>query len=308
MKYRVTRSTTTMATYDVEAANEADAIAAALGPGMLTGAADLWSAVALGPSEPLPEPILGPQGFGVYLRRIKGGEAEAHEVAERCSRAGFAWAALMVESSDGYRVPLTTTTAYADALSERNIRVYVWTFPGTARASSLVESIAAGNLALNYAKAVDADGVIADVEAAYKGKPEELHALLETIKMGMGGGKLLGVASYPVPSMHPTIPWNEMRLAHFGSPMFYETAQKPALVDKGLAEWAEITLTIVPVLDGWTGDDFAGGVRLRTDIVTVCGKAPTPRVRAASIWSEAQMDDAKRAVVSAMAEAYDWRR
>jgi hypothetical protein len=306
-KYRVTRATTTMVTYDVDAASEEAAIGAASGPGKLVGTADLWSAVAVSTGTSPPVKAL-PDGFGMYLRRITGGAAEAAAAVERCRRAGADWVALMVEATDGYVVPLEVTETYARAFHEAGFAVYVWTFPGDKRAATAAGSSEAATLALNYMHATNALGVIADIEAPYKGKPETLSVLLNGIRDGLTGIQVLGVACYPVPSMHPTMPWDVMKVADFGSPMFYETAQNQALVDKGMREWAAIVPSTIPVLDGWSGSGAAGAARLRTDITTVCGPPLNASVDAASIWSEAQMDDAKRVVTSEMSDAYGWPR
>ena len=307
MKYRVTRATTSMRTYDVEARDEADAIGAVTGPGQLVGTSDLWSAVAV---EPVPVvPLSLPTGFGGYLRRITGGAAEAAAAVDRCKRAGFDWVALMVEASDGFVVDLNTTKVYARALRDAGFGTYVWSFPGDKRAASELESTEAAELALDYADATASLGVIMDIEAPYKSKPETLRALLGTVQEGLRPEQVLGVSCYPVPSMHPTVPWDVIiEFIDFGSPMFYETAQNPEHVADGLTQWAAITPVIVPVLDGWSGSGAAGAARFKADIIAVLGQPPDPKLDmgAASIWSESQMDDAKRAVTSEMGSAYGW--
>jgi len=304
--YRVTRASTALSIYEVEANSEAEAIqiASASGPGMIVSSSDLWSSVNI---QPVPAPIrVLPQGFGTYLRRISGGEAEARAALARCQQAGMKWISLMVEATDGWVVPLSVTEIYAKVFREAGYQIFVWTLPGNTRSESVEASVAAGELVLGYAEDVRAAGIMLDIEAAYKDKPEELHALVTTVANGRSPTQSLGVVSYPIPSYHKDLAWSEFKVCDWGSPMFYETAGNITLVNKGLAEWSEIVSVLAPSLDGWSGTGAAGAERLKQDIIRVCGTVPTVRVDASAIWSEQQMDDPKRFIVLEMGIAYNW--
>jgi len=304
--YRVTKATTQLEIFDVEAQSEADAIAKVSAmSGKLVAQNAAWSAVLTDGFTP--EPVDCPAGFGVYLRRITGGSSDATIVAERCRKAGILWAHLMVESSDGYVTAPTTRSVWAKAMRDAGLRVGVWSFPGDARAASVQESVSAANLLADAAAEIDAQSVMVNIEKPYKGKPAEMEALCEAVCSNANfSSYLCGVISYPIPSYHPDLNWSAMTGFEFGSPMFYQTAQDPAAVNRGLGEWAKIVEETVPSLDGWSGTGVEGAARFREDIVRVCGSPPEPRVPGAIIWSESQMDDAKRAVTREMAEKYGW--
>lgn len=305
MIYRVTSATTSLHTYEVEAESEAEAIEIARAQsGKLVSASVLWDAVKVGDGGGSGKRV--PTGFGTYLRRISGGEAEARSVLAHCQQAKMTWVSLMVEAEDGYTVPLSVTQTYAAIFRENGFRIFVWTFPGDARAASAEASKAAGKLALEYAQAIEANGVMLDIEKPYKGKQEALHALVSEVRGGLTEEQTLGMVSYPVPAYHETIPWEEFKVADWGSPMFYDSAGNATLVERGFVEWGAFVPVIVPSLDGWSGSGAFGANRLTEDIIRVCGAPPVPRVPAALIWSEQQMDDAKRLAVANMASRYSW--
>lgn len=304
--YRVTKATTQLEIFDVEAESELDAVAkvAAL-PGKLVTQNAAWSAVLTDGFTP--EPVDCPTGFGVYLRRITGGSSDATIVAERCRKAGILWAHFMVESSDGYVTSPATRSVWARAFKSAGISVGVWSFPGDARSASVQESVSAANLLADAAAEIDAQSVMVNIEKPYKGKPAETEALCDAVYARSSGMSwLCGVISYPIPSYHPDLNWSAMSGFEFASPMFYQTAQDPVAVNRGLGEWYKIVKQVVPSLDGWSGTGVDGAARFREDIVRVCGAPPDPREPGAIVWSESQMDDVKRAVTRDMAEKYGW--
>lgn len=301
--YRVTKTSTTLEAINVEAESEAAAVQlAATMQGTLVGQASLYSAAPLAPA---PAPVRMPVGFGTYFRRITDSAAEAEAAAARCKAAGMAWATLMVEATDGFTVSAAARKTYAEALRASGIEVGVWTFPGDARAASVEQSRAAG-LALTEAAAdIGALLLMLDVEQPYKGQHAELDALITTTLASAPAGASVGVVSYPVPSYHPSLDWATFAACAWGSPMFYQSAASEALVSKGMAEWQKYVPVLAPSLDGWEGSGAAGAARLAGDIERVCGPAPA-RVPSAVVWSEGQMDDAKRAVTKAAGSRYGW--
>lgn len=306
-KYRVTKSTTTMETFDVEAETEAAAISAASSAaGTIVGQNALWSVTLTEQGEdPLPLPDYC--GFGVYTRRISASQADAASAAKRCADAGISWVSLMVEASDGYIVSESSLKLWAAEFMDAGLFVGVWSFPGDARAASTAASVSAANLLTDMARAVDATIVMLDIEKPYKGKPEQMRAMIDALCNRAPEGAWRGVVSYPVPSYHPDLDWAAFKSFDWGSPMFYESAQSPSLISKGLAEWGQYVPVVVPSLDGWSGTGAEGAARFKGDILRVCGEPP-PVVPGAIVWSEAQMDDAKRAVTNEMSTVYGWPR
>lgn len=302
-KYRVTKSSTSLYTFDVEAESESEAIQlASSGRGTLVGQGDLWSAVLTEQGE-----AFRPAGFGAYLRRISSSQADAETIANRCSAAGMNWVSLMVEANDGYIVPAASRKMYSDAFRALGIQVGVWSIPGNGRASTVEGSIAAARTLTDAAKEIGSTIVMIDVEAPYKGKSAQLNALVSEVIHTSPDLSTIGVASYPVPSLHADLDWSAFEPCDWGSPMFYASAQDPSLVSKGFSEWLTYVPTLVPSLDGWNGSGASGAERFRQDILNVCGPVPA-NVPGAIIWSEAQMDDAKRAVTREMGAEYGWPR
>ena len=305
--YRVTKATTTLETFDVEAESEAEAVAeVSSAQGTLVAQNAAWSAVLIG-GDPAPEPVACPTGFGVYLRRISGGSSDASVVAARCVKAGIDWAHLMVESSDGYVTSPSTRSVWAKAFRDAGINVGVWSFPGDARSASVQESVSAANLLCEAAAEIDALSVMVNIEKPYKGKSAETVALCDTV-YAAEPFYFCGVVSYPIPSYHPDLNWDAMRGFEFASPMFYQTAQDAALVSRGMSEWQKLVPLLAPSLDGWSGSGVEGAARFQSDIIRVCGEPIDPLVPGAIVWSESQMDDAKRAVTRRMADEYGWPR
>jgi hypothetical protein len=299
-RWVVTRTTTKLMVYVVEADTEEEAIEAAVvageGEGVLSGPSAFWGALPL--ADDPDEPIWIPRGWGTYCRRIVGGVPEAQALVQRCARASIGWVALMVEANDGYTVPLETTRNYAEVLQGAGIDVAVWTFPGQARAASVQASRDAANLALTYAEEADARVVLLDIEAPYKNHPEELRTLIETVEFGRGEDMSLGVVSFPVPSWHPTLDTSAFSLADWGSPMLYDTAQEPEAIELSTREWSELTDVVIPSIRA--GETLAG------DIERVFGPGPKPKFRAGVVWSEQQLDDTDLRTLQAAAERYGW--
>jgi len=302
-KYRVTKSSTSLYTFDVEAGSESEAIQlASSGIGTLVGQGDLWSAVLTEQGE-----SFRPAGFGAYLRRISDNQADAESVAKRCVAAGMNWVSLMVEANDGYIVPAAARKTYSDAFMDRGIQVGVWSFPGSGRAETVEGSVAAAKTLTDAAKEIGSTIVMIDVEAPYKGKSTQLKALVSEVINTAPYLSTIGVTSYPVPSFHADLDWSAFEPCDWGSPMFYTSAQDPSLVSKGFSEWLSYVPALVPSLDGWGGSGADGAQRFKQDILNVCGPVPA-NVPGAIIWSEAQMDDAKRAVTREMGAEYGWPR
>lgn len=296
-RWIVTRTTTKLTVYVVEAETEEAAIEAAesSADGALVGPSEMWGALPLDPDD---EPIWIPRGWGTYCRRIIGGVPEAQALVQRCARASIGWVGLMVEATDGFQVPLSTTRTYAEVLQGAGIDVAVWTFPGEARAATVAGSRDAANLALTYAEEVDARAILLDIEAPYRGRPEQLRTLIETVEFGRGEDVSLGIVSFPVPSWHPTLDTSAFSLADWGSPMLYDTAQTPEAIAKATAEWSELLDVIIPSVR-------AAGT-LAADIVRVFGTGPEANFRAGCVWSEQTLTDAERAALQAAAERYGW--
>ena len=263
-----------------------------------------WSAVAL-LETPEPEPVFCPTGFGVYLRRITSAEADATSAAVRCVNGGIQWAHLMVESSDGYVTSPSTRSLWAKIFREHGIRLGVWSFPGDARAASVEASNSAAMLLCEAADAIEAESIMLNIEEPYKGKAEQMSALCSQTLHMAPAASFVGVVSYPIPSYHPTLNWDAITGFDFGSPMFYTTAADPVAVNRGVSEWSKLVPQIAPSLDGWSGTGAEGASRFRQDIIRVCGEPPA-RLPGAIVWSESQMDDAKRAVTRDMAAKYSW--
>lgn len=304
MKYRVTKASMLLEVFDVEALSEAEAIrVAASTSGQIVSENAAWSVVRVGASLPVARRW---EGFGVYLRRLSAND-DPNPVADRCVRAGMAWAMFMVEANYGYVSSSSTLVKWAETFRARGLQVGVWSFPGDDRAASIEQSAAAGALLASFAADIDANLVMLNIEKPYKGKAAEMRALIEAVvsQIPATSRGACGVVSYPVPSMHSEIDWSQFSVFDFGSPMFYRTAEDPAVVERGMTEWKQYIATLTPTLDGWSGSGASGARRFAQDVETVCGPGPA-RVPGALVWSEAQMDDAKRAVTRETATKYEW--
>ena len=303
-RYRVMKAHTSLEAVDVEALDEAEAVAkAAEMRGLLVASSTLSSAVLLDEAEPVVD--FRPSGFGTYFRRIADNATNAQEAAARCQAAGMAWAVLMVEAVDGYSTSAAARKTYAQALTDAGIAVGVWSLPGPARAASVEASRTAARNLTDAAKALGSTLVLLNVEDAYKGKQAELRALVDTTIETSPAGSSIGVASYPWPSLHPDIDWAAFAALDWGSPMFYSTASSVEAINRGFDEWLSYVPVLVPSLDGWSGSGVSGAARFEGDIRRVCGQS-YPRTPGAAVWSESQMDDAKRAVSRRMATVYRW--
>lgn len=297
-RYRVTRSTNRLETWDVEAASEEAALDVASGSGALAGESSISSVVPLD----APSSVWLPSGFGVYCRRLLSGGEEG--LVERLQQAGVCWAALMVEASDGYISPLARSQRYAEALLAAGIRVAVWTLPGVQRAT-FSGSVAAAEVTLEHARACKASSVIFNIESAYKREAEALQALFSTVSRGMPAGASLGVVSYPVPSWHATLDSGKFAQADWGSPMLYETAGDVATIERAYREWGSLVGVIVPSLSAM-GSGVSGAEQLESDIRRVLGDSPPAKSNAAMVWSEQQMTHLDRQVLRSSSERYGW--
>jgi hypothetical protein len=137
-----------------------------------------------------------------------------------------------------------------------------------------------------------------DIEAPYKGKPEELRTLIETVDFGLPEGATLGIVSYPVLSWHPTLDTSSFSLAQWGSPMLYESAQDPKLIARANTEWSALVDALAPSL--WTNGNLA------QDIERVFGSTSTPAYQGGPIWSEQSLTTLDRGVLTNASEKYGW--
>ena len=250
-----------------------------------------------------------PQGFGFYLRKLSDSAADAQALLVRLQASKARWVAFMVEDVSGNQQDISVITLYSNILTQAGIKCWVWTFPGNSRAQSVVDSVDAANLAVQYCEHIHGQGVMLDVEAAYKGKSVSLNALVDTAMAKTSGTSMsVGIVSYPIPSYHPTIDWSVLSKCDWGSPMLYDSAGVSATIDRCLAEWGTYGITgsqLVPSLATYDTEspDF-GATQLDNDIARVT-KASSES-DAIVFWSESTTDNDERAVIQQWATALEW--
>ena len=192
-----------------------------------------------------------PKGFGFYLRRMssKPSTNDINLLIDRLKTAKASWVSLMVESEDGFINPLSNLKAFADVIQQNGIEVWVWTFPGSKRASSVSESESAAMLANSCCNGLNAKGIMLDVEVAYKGKQKALNAFVgKSIRLTNYSNFTIGFVSYPIPSFHKDIDWNCLKQCDFGSPMIYDSAKTKTLIDKSYNEYVQYNSIWIPSL------------------------------------------------------------
>lgn len=252
--------------------------------------------------------MITPRGLGVFCRRdvyaMRG--AELAKRADRALAARVRWVCLMLDAVDGYRVDPKKLEFVAQAYRERaNAQVYVWSFPGDDAMLNVTEQV---EWVSGLADKVSAAGVILDLEAPCKFKPLETSRLVAGVRLRNGTKRGLGITSYPLRSMHPSMPWASMG-AGFGMPQLYTTAATRKLASRALAEWGANDRPVVPVLAAYDYAKLGGdeGMRLRGDLQRVClDDDGNPRVQAAAIWSEPQLDEGERQALDWWARRVSW--
>lgn len=260
-------------------------------------------------------PIRTPSGIGVYLRRIEGKDASylsSHAAVLRAS--GVRWAALMVEALDGFSSSSAALERCAEALREHEIEVWTWSFPDPhAR-----DPIAAARLARDRTDRIQARGVLLDIEAAHAGdkvRPPSgtwvkdlIGETASLLRSDLG----LGITSYPVPSMHPRMPWSDMTHARaWGSPQTYSTALSPQLCRRAFAEWGkrfDVLVPSVPAYDVSGVRSLNPGAQMREvlDRVVRDPRTRKPRVPGVAVWSDPQIDASERGVLKSFAASIGW--
>ena len=244
-----------------------------------------------------------PSGFGFYLRRLSS-DKDAKALLIRCKEANVSWVSLMVESEDGYISKKDILKAYRDVLVAGGIRVWVWTFPGAARASSVANSADAANLAIEYAEHLNADGIMLDIEKAYKGKKESLNSLVNTTVDKIKDTSLVvGFVSYPIPNFHKDIEWSCLAKCDFGSPMLYDTAKDKNLIKKSYLQYREHNNIWIPSLA--TYDTESAGIeeeQLRGDLDRVFEGNGDKDIKGAIFWSESTTSVKERRIMADYAD------
>ena len=244
-----------------------------------------------------------PSGFGFYLRRLNklsSDKKEAKDLLARCKAAKATWVSFMVESEDGYTSSEENTKAYRDVLVAGGVKVWVWTFPGSERAAGVPGSKEAANLALHFRDLLEADGVMLDVEKAYKGKKAALNSLVNTTTDALKSTQFgVGFVSYPIPNFHNDIDWSCLSQCDFGSPMLYDTAKTKELVKKSYVQYTEHNPVWIPSLA--TYDTESAGteaVQLKGDLDRVFEGNGDKNIRGAIFWSESTTSKEERVVLA----------
>lgn len=251
-------------------------------------------------------PTLHPCGIGVYAR---GKPIRPHILqAARCR-----WVALMVESVDGRVVPLSELRAQARRARQGGARdIWLWALHG---AGVVDDARGAAHRLTRHLAAVDGAGVILDVEAAHKGKPLACRELVRATLDGLTETTGLGITSYPLAAMHPTMPWEEMR-AGWGSPQCYETAGSEARSRRSVTEWRawhgqhgiDYPRVVVPSLACYeTTSPGTGAAQLRGDLERVClGEGGSCDVPGVCLWSEPQLSLTEAIEAGEWAQRWGW--
>lgn len=251
-------------------------------------------------------PLLHPTGVGVYAR---GAPIRPDRLrAARCS-----WVALMVESVDGRVTPLSELHRQADRARKGGATsTWLWALHGP---SVVSDGKAAAARLTRHLAALDADGVILDIEASHKGKPLACRELVMATLDGLTERTGLGVTSYPLAATHPTMPWEEMR-AGWGSPQCYATAGSEARSRRSVSEWRAwhgqhvdaSPRIVVPSLACFeTTSPGTGAAQLRGDLERVCldetGACDVPGI---CLWSEPQLSLTEAIEVGEWAQRVGW--
>ena len=238
-----------------------------------------------------------PTGIGLYLTRA----AYADGVDRRAAKAKACrarWVALCVGGDDGWRPRPENVRTVRDAYQAHGLAVHVWQLdPAGAKPADQ----AAWLIACSQGCA----GVILDIELAWKGRREDVRAYVSTMAAHcVGLGLALGVTSYPVASMHPTMPWTEMRSAcAWGGPQIYRSAERPTLARRALSEWrAAYPAGVLPHLASYdvSGSPDKQAPQQRRHLA-LADTAP-----GLAIWSDPSLDAQERAVLAAYSDKRGW--
>lgn len=253
--------------------------------------------------------MIYPRGIGVYMRRIENlSPAEAAKRAAVLRAAGVRWVALMVEAVNGFRSSHDGLSRMAVACREQGIAPWCWTFPHP----HVRGAREAAEHACSLASALEADGVILDIEAARGSAkkptpptPTWVRELVRTTAHALEPEQGLGITSYPVPSMHPSMPWEDMWHGRaWGSPQTYSTALQPKLLELAFAEWGKRFKTLLPSVPAYDVSGADARTQLRTVLERVVGTPP--RVPGVAVWSDPQIDAEERRVLRAFANGAGW--
>lgn len=245
-----------------------------------------------------------PIGVGVYCRA-----ATPRPHVMRAARVR--WAAIMVESADGRHQPISALRKQAAKAREGGAEsIWLWALHGPAAAND--GKAAAARLCEPLA-ALDADGVLLDIEAAHKGKPLACRELVAHCLDRLTERTHIGVTSYPLHTAHPTLPWSET-LVGWGSPQLYQTAGSRPAARRALAEWRSFfgyQDGLRPVLPSLAAYDTAtrgeGVDQLRSDLERVClDDAGAVDVPGLCVWSEPQLSLAEAVELGAIAARAGW--
>ncbi len=239
-------------------------------------------------------------GFGYYLRRLSNTKDLANSI-KRVKDSKATWIALMVESEDGYVNSKSILKSYADAFNKEGVKVWVWTFPGIVRASSVSESIKAAELAHEYCEHVEAEGILLDIEKAYKGNKIALNALVDkTLKLAKQTKNIpVGFVSYPIVEFHKDIDWNCLSRCDFGSPMIYDTSKTKELIDKSYKGYTRHNKVWIPSMATYdTASPGQEEVQLKGDLDRVFEGNGNRSIPGAIFWSESTTSDKERKVIA----------
>lgn len=249
-----------------------------------------------------PRPV--PSGVGVYCR--------AAPVRPHILKAArVSWAAIMVESADGRVQPISALRKQAARAREGGATsIWLWALHGPSAAN---DGKGAAARLCQPLSALDADGVILDIEAAHKGKPLACRELVRSTLDMLTERTGIGVTSFPLSASHPTLPWAET-LVGWGSPQVYQSAASRETARRALTEWRswhgyqDGRRTVLPSLAVYeTKSPGGGAVQLRGDLERVClddeGRVDVPGL---CLWSEPQMALAEAAEVGIFAERAGW--
>jgi hypothetical protein len=180
---------------------------------------------------------MNPAGLGVYCRALKESVfGSPGEAAEKARRYGVKWVALLgcwqhdegphKGKSTGPQVGLRQ---YAEAFRLHDIQVWVWGYPVAGLEHEFVDRMA------QAAAQAEASGWLLDPEVSYKGREPAARRLVELTLDALDESTGLGVTSYPVPTFHPTWPWEAFGGVGFGSPQTYHVSEE--LVARAHREW-----------------------------------------------------------------------
>jgi len=258
--------------------------------------------------------IVAPKGLGAYVRGHVAGwdEREADRRALFYLAARMRWVALMVESLDGRKADLPDLVRAARAFSEHGLSVWLWTFPHPQKRDPTyaVETLRAAMLAVEAAGCPIA-GVVLDIEAVDRVPPSATWAGdLVTETASAVGSRGLGVTSYPVQAWH-RMPWGSMLHPRaWGSPQLYESALMPERVRASMRDWTASYGCVVPSLPAY---DVSGGTRSPADQMRACldavcldPRTRAPRVSAAALWSDPQIDRSEAGVLASWSAQHGW--